>query len=158
MTLKGGGWTLLVSPQLSGATYNRSGNFYNGTAGTNTNFVQAPGVTINSGDLEKTIKNLGFRYVRMKNSSDGTADIVYESSNSTSTFAQKKAASTSWLPAGVSCRNAMGLTSAPGPSQSYYDVDALYWNQANAGTYTYTEGLLVCPYYVAYGDLVYVGM
>ncbi|MFB0965183.1 MAG: hypothetical protein QMC36_05900 [Patescibacteria group bacterium] len=67
-------------------------------------------MTINSGDLEKTIKNLGFRHIRMKNSSDGTADIVYESSNPTSTFAQKRAATTSWLPNGYSCRVAMGLS------------------------------------------------
>lgn len=94
----------------------------------------------------------------MKSSSDGSADIVYESSNPTSTFAQKRAATTSWLPNGYSCRVAMGISGGLPGSHSYYDVDALHWNQAYNGSYSYTEGLLVCPYMVAYGDLIYVGV
>lgn len=75
----------------------------------------------------------------MKSSSDGSADIVYESSNPTSTFAQKRAAATSWLPNGYSCRVAMGISGGLPGSHSYYDVDALYWNQTYNGSYTYTE-------------------
>lgn len=149
---------MLISPQLSGPTYNRGGSFYSGTAGTSTNFTQTASVTLNSGDLEKSIKNLGFRYIRIKYSADGNTDIVYESSNSGSTFAQKKTAATSWLPAGTSCRLAMGMTGALPGTHSYYDVDTLLWNDAYNGVYTYTEGLLVCPYVMAYGDKMYVGI
>jgi hypothetical protein len=112
-------------------------------------------VTLNSGDLEKTIRNLGFRYIRMGASWTGMNNIVYESSDPSSTFSDKRRSLTSWLPAGSSCRNALGVTQW-GSNHSFIDVDTLYWDDSYNGSYTNTEWLLVCPFMMAYGDQIYV--
>lgn len=128
MTTDGGGWTLLLDGSLSGDyQFGKSSTFWNGTGSSNRTFTYG-GATLNTSDSEKIIATMPVSQMRLSGS-------IFQSANTTSTFAQKKAASTSW-------------------SKVSGDIVSLSWNINDTDGYSRGEFLLGGKNSVAasYGD------